>query len=347
MKILILGGTVFLGRHLVQAAQAQGHIVTLFNRGTHGNAFPGIETLRGDRSGNLSALAGQRWDAVIDTCGYTPRRVQACAELLFPSVAHYTLISTLSVYSEATAENIDEDTRVDPVSPGRLDELEAVVPAGHNTAACYGEAYGPLKASCELVVSEVMRGRALHVRPGLLVGPYDYTDRFTYWPTRMARGGHVLAPGNPLRQRQLIDVRDVAEWTIRMIEEARCGVFNVTGPEMPVSMERILAECETVANSNCKLSWVSDEFLVESGVIPWREMPLWVPARMERPAFFALKCRKAAAAGLRFRPLSETIRDTLAWDNARSPDLVRHAGLSAGREAELLEAWGRQHAAMS
>ncbi len=219
MRILILGGTVFVGRHLVEAALARGHEVTLFNRGQHGpDLYPGVEKLRGDRDGGLDALRGRRWDAAIDTCGYVPRIVRASATLLANAVDHYTFISSVSVYPEAHTRHLDEDSPV-----GALDDesVEDVTP----------ETYGPLKALCEQAAEGAMSGRALTIRPGLIVGPHDPTDRFTYWPRRVAQGGEVLAPGRPERPVQIIDARDLAAWTLQLVASGARGVYNATGPD--------------------------------------------------------------------------------------------------------------------
>ncbi len=339
MRILVLGGTAFLGRHIVEAATARGHAITLFNRGSRGDLFPGIEKLRGDRNRDLSALTGHRWDAAIDTSGYVPSQVRASAGNLAKSIGHYTFISSVSVYSHCRDGKVDESTVVDHVAPERLTRLEAIQPQEPLVAASYGEAYGGLKALCEQAVTEVMNGRALNVRAGLLVGPYDYTDRFTYWPTRIARGGEVLAPGDPRRSLQLIDVRDLAGWLLALIEQNRQGTINATGPDYELTMGGVLEGCRAATRSDATFTWVADAFLLEAGVRPWTEVPLWVPRLHERPAFVRATCSKAIAAGLTFRPLTDTIRDTLAWDRMRSTDEKRRAGLSADRERTLLRAW--------
>ncbi len=206
MKLLVLGGTVFLGRHLVEAATARGHSVTLFNRGQHNpELYPEVEKLRGDRDSDLSALQGRRWDAVIDTCGYLPRAVRASAELLADAVDHYTFISSISVYADFHTPAMDESAPVGTLADETVEEVT-------------GETYGPLKALCEQAAERALPGRVLNIRPGLIVGPHDPTDRFTYWPVRVARGGEVLAPGRPHVPVQVIDGRDLAEWTVRMVE---------------------------------------------------------------------------------------------------------------------------------
>lgn len=328
MRILILGGTVFLGRALVEAALERGHTLTLFNRGqSNPNLFPSVENLRGDRASDLSALQGRRWNAVIDTCGFVPRVVRQSAELLAHAVEHYTFISTLSVYADPSKVGLDESAPV-----GKL--------ADETTEQVTGETYGPLKALCEQVVEQTLPGRALIIRPGLIVGPHDPTDRFTYWPHRVARGGEVLAPGRPDRPIQFIDVRDLAGWTLRMVEAGKTGVYNADGKAGAVTMEQLLETCQSVSGSDATFTWVSEEFLAAHQVSEWIEMPLWIPEFDPANAgFFAFDCRKAIAAGLSFRPLAETVRATLEWDATRRSDHEWRAGLTRQREAELLQMW--------
>jgi 2'-hydroxyisoflavone reductase len=328
VKILILGGTVFLGRHLVEAALARGHAVTLFNRGQSSpDLFPDVEKLRGNRDGPLDGLRGRQWDAAIDTCGYAPRVVRASAELLADSVNHYTFISSLSVYADLSRPGIDEAAPV-----GRLpdDSIEEVT----------GETYGPLKALCEQAAERALPGRVLNVRPGLIVGPHDPTDRFTYWPARVARGGEVIAPGRPDRRIMFIDARDLAEWIIRAVEHNLTGVFNADGPAGRTSMGPLLATSKAVSGSDAEVVWVDEQFLIDAGVEPWSEMPVWIPESDPMAAgFFAFDCSQAIEAGLTFRPLEETVRDTIAWDATRPKDRRWLAGLKPGREAELLRIW--------
>jgi 2'-hydroxyisoflavone reductase len=333
LELLILGGSVFLGRHLVEALQARGHAITLFNRGEHNpDLFPDLEKLRGDRSADLSALHGRRWDAVIDTCGYVPRVVRASAELLAGALENYTFISTISVYASFNTPWIDESAAVGTLADEAVEEVT-------------GETYGPLKALCEQAAEGALPGRVLNVRPGLIVGPHDPTDRFTYWPHRVAQGGAVLAPGRPEYGTQIIDARDLAEWIVRMVEARQTGLYNATGPDAPLPIGRVLDECKAVSGSDARFVWAAERFLLDAGVAPWTEMPLWLPEG--DPAFAGFEgvdCAKAIAAGLRFRPLADTIRDTLAWDAMRPADREWRAGLGREREAELLEAWqARQH----
>jgi 2'-hydroxyisoflavone reductase len=325
MDLLILGGTGFLGRHLVEAALGDGHRVTLFNRGLIGpGLFPEVETVRGDREVDLSALRGRRWDAAIDTCGYVPRVVRASAGLLADAVDHYTFVSSISVYP-------------DDLEPGAGEEAPEQELADPTVEEVTGETYGGLKALCERAAEEEMPGRVLNVRPGLISGPHDPTDRFTYWPRRISLGGEVLVPDHPGRRVQYIDVRDLAAWMVHMSAEQRTGTYNATGPDHELEMGRLLETCEAVSGGDARLVWVSEDFLEENGVEPFTELPLWLPRAYD--ALQAIDCRRANAAGLAFRPVSETIGDVLEWDRARTADTEPAAGLSPERERELLRAW--------
>lgn len=325
MKLLILGGTRFLGRALTEAAEAAGHEVSLFNRGQSGpDLYPHLEQFRGDRDGGLAILEDRHWDAVIDTCGYVPRVVRASAELLASRVKHYTFISTISVYANHATIGLDECSPVGTLEDISVEEITE-------------KSYGPLKVLCEQSVDEAMGDRSLHVRAGLIVGPYDPTDRFTYWPYRVSLGGELLAPGNPDQPVQFIDVRDIAEWTIWATERNLAGIFNVTGPDFQIDMARLLETCRQISYSKATFTWVSEKFLLNQGVTPYLDLPLWVPD--EYAGFGTVNIDKAIQAGLHFRPLAETIRDTLAWLKCRSADHEWRAGLTQEREAELLKLW--------
>jgi 2'-hydroxyisoflavone reductase len=337
MKLLILGGTKFLGRHVVEAAQARGDEVTLFNRGRlNPDIYAEVERLRGDRDGGLDVLRGRRWDAVVDTSGYAPRVVRASAELLADAVDSYVFVSSASVYADSSQPN-DETSPVATLDDETVEEVTGVT-------------YGALKALCERAVEETMPGRALCVRAGLIVGPLDPTGRFTYWPERVARGGEVLAPAPSERQIQFIDARDLSEWMLRMAESRGAGIFNASGPDYKLTMRRFLEECVEVSRSSARVTWVGEQFLLENGVEPWGNLPLWLPESDEKHRhFLGMRCEKAFAAGLTFRPLAETIRDTLAWTNAGSPGMAEGGGTTAPaqtltpeREAEVLSAWHSQ-----
>ena len=306
---------------MVEAATARGHEVTLFNRNQRPGVFPDLETLVGDRDGDLKALQGRAWDAVIDTCGYIPRIVRASAELLAEAAHHYTFISTVSVYANPDRPGTDETAPLARL----VDPLEERIT---------GETYGPLKAACERVVREIYGQRALCVRPGLFVGPHDPTDRFTYWPHRVARGGIVLAPGRPEREVQFIDARDLADWVLRMIERRQAGTYNTCGPARPLTMLAFLEACRSVCGSDARFVWLDDAFLVARGVQAYTEAPLWIPAVHD-----TIASARALEAGLVFRLLEETLQDTLEWDSARPAETALHAGFTPRRERELLEAW--------
>lgn len=342
MKLLILGGTIFLGRHLVEEALRRGHEVTLFNRGVHGpDLYPELEHLHGNRYGDLAALEGRSWDAAIDTNGFVPHVVRTSARLLADKVAHYTFISSISVYASFETIGMDERAPVGKISEEQLREAEAVVPPERGTVAvAYAELYGPLKALCEQAAEEALPGRVLNVRPGLIVGPYDYSDRFSYWVRRVAQGGEVLAPGRPAYKVALIDGRDLAEWIVRMVEQQQTGIYNATGPDYLLTMGAFLEECKTVSGSDAYFSWLDEQFLLDAGVAPWSEMPLWIPeSAREEAGHNALSIAKARAAGLTFRPISQTIRATLDWLKTLPADRETHAGMKPERERQLLSMW--------
>jgi 2'-hydroxyisoflavone reductase len=333
MKVLILGGTKFLGRHLAEAALARGHEVTLFNRGqSNPGLFREVEQLRGDRDGGLGALAGRRWDAVVDTSGYVPRVVGASAEALKDAVDTYVFISSQSVYKDFSGD-VNEDSPVGTLADEGVEEIT-------------GETYGPLKALSERAAHEAMPGRVMAVRAGLIVGPHDPTVRFSYWTARAARGGEVLAPGDPERPVQFIDARDLAAWVLVSAEARRAGVFNASGPDYRLTFGRFLEVCGEVGGAAARFTWVDEKFLLDRGVEPWGDLPLWLDSAAESHRnFFAADIRRALAAGLAFRPLAETVRDTLAWqqsgeaaplkDGVRMPDTT----LKPEREQELLAEW--------
>ena len=341
MNLLILGGTRFIGQHLARSALAQGHGVTLFNRGQQAaQTDPRLETIQGDRHLDLGRLANRQWDAVIDTCGYLPSAVAASASALAQSVKHYVFISSISVYADFSAMGATEDAALIQLTPGQLTAANAIRPTGPVSATTYGELYGGLKVLCEQAANNAMPGRVLVLRPGLVVGSGDYSDRFTYWVNRVAQGGEVLVPGEPLRQLQLIDAADLARWTIRLVEQEVVGAFNATCAPTQLTMAGLLNACRRVAHSDAKFTWVDDGFLLAEGVAPWSELPLWIPASMtEMRGFMQFDDAKASAAGLATRPIEETIGDVLAWARNRDPELPLKAGLTADTEAKLLKKW--------
>jgi 2'-hydroxyisoflavone reductase len=339
MKLLILGGTRFLGRHVVATAHARGHEVTLFNRGNYLTADPrAVEVIKGDRHTELHKLQGRRWDAVIDTSGHLPRAVRAAAEVLADEVERYVFVSTQNAYKDVSVPDIDETYPLATLTSEQLDRANAIDTSGQPS---YGELYGGLKALCEQTAEDVMSGRVLIIRPGLIVGPHDYTDRFTYWPVRVARGGEVLAPGPPDRFVQFIDVRDLAEWTISMIEHKAMGAYNAHGVPKTLTMEHLLEECKSVTASDAHFTWVTEDFLLQENVAAWSELPLWLPeeAAPHLKGFMFISPDKAIAAGLTFRPLSETIKDTLTWYQTNRPNDELKAGLDRDKERALLYKW--------
>jgi 2'-hydroxyisoflavone reductase len=324
MKILIIGGTRFLGRHLVDSALAGGHEVTLFNRGkTNPNLFSNVETMIGDREHDLDKLSGRVWDAVIDTSGYLPRIVRLSAQGLEGGVKRYVFISSISVYDNISKVGINESDPVGKIEDETVEEIT-------------GETYGPLKALCEKAVQEVFGDRALIIRPGLIVGQYDPTDRFTYWPMRVKRGGDMITPERPNVPVQIIDVRDLADFIIKLIEENVSGIYNATGPDYELFFGNMLNTCKLVSGSVPTFHWASAEFLKEHNVEPWSDMPVWVPDTEENAGFSRVDVSKAIGAGLTFRPLEDTIRDTIEWAEMRPADHEWRTGLTEEKEAELL-----------
>ena len=320
MRLLVLGGTKFLGRHAVEAALADGHDVTVFTRGrTNPELFPQATHLVGDRDGALDALAGRTWDGVVDTSGYVPRIVRQSAELLRDAVDRYVFVSSISVYTDVSRP-FDESS---PIAELEDDGTEDVM-----------EHYGALKAACEQVVEDVYGDRSTRVRAGLIVGPHDPTDRFTYWPRRIAAGGDVLAPGDPAAPVQFVDVRDLGAWLVRLALAGPGGVLNATGPERPLAFSDLLERARLALGSAARFVWVDDEHVLAAGVQPWTELPLWLPGD-EYAAIGRADNRRALAAGLTFRPLEETVVDTLAWDRTVEDD---RPTLSAAKEREILSA---------
>ncbi len=319
MRLLLIGGPKFVGFALIEAALARGHQVTTFNRGqTHPERFPEIEKLIGDRDGGLAVLEGGSWDAVLDTSGYVPRHVHDSAELLADAAGRYLFVSSISYYADY------RDPRVESDPPEELGDQPA-----DRLLEDYSN-YGALKALCEQEVEAAFGDRAVLVRPGLIVGPNDPTDRFTYWPRRAERGGPILAP--PDQPVQMIDVRDLAEWMIRLAEDERSGPFNATSPPGAITFDSMLEACGAR-----DLVRVTPEFLTDEGVEGWSDLPCWIPpAEDEFAAFQLVPVDRALEAGLTFRPLAETARDVPEWTGK--------AGLAPEREAELLAAWEAQAA---
>jgi 2'-hydroxyisoflavone reductase len=319
VRLLVLGGTKFLGRAAVEEALARGHEVTLFNRGeTNPELFPEAEKLRGNRSGDLSALQGREWDAVLDPSGYLPAVVGASAEALSDHAGHYLFISSVSAYASLSGPN-EEDSPLAEL--GDMPDDRMLEDFSN---------YGPLKVLCERAVAEGFGDRHGIVRPGLIVGAHDQTGRFTYWPHRVARGGEVLAPAPPDRAVQFIDVRDLGPWLVDLAERREAGTYNATHPGR--SWGEVLETCREVADSDATFRWVPDTFLVEHEVGEWMELPLWIHTP-EDAGMHDTDVSRAVAAGLTFRPLADTVRDTLELAQPTA-----EAGLRPEREAELLAA---------
>jgi len=319
MRILVLGGTQFLGRHVVEHALAAGHDVTLFNRGqTRPELFPEAERVRGDRDGGLETLRGRSFDAVVDTSGYVPRIVRETIDAL-GDVGHYTFVSSISVYA-------DVSTPPDESSP---------VAVLTEPTEEWREAYGELKAQCEDVVRERFPD-AFVVRPGLIVGPWDPTGRFTYWPVRVADGGRVLAPSPAGAAAQVIDVRDLAAWIVRTADRGLAGTYNAV--DRPTTRAALLETVRQAVGGDAELVWVDGEFLVEHEVGEWMELPLWLHAP-EYGGMLSIDPAPAFAAGLATRPLEETARDTLAWVRSGDAPDDPPAGLARDKEGRVLDAW--------
>lgn len=329
MHLLILGGTSFVGRHIAQAALAQGHTLSLFHRGkTNADLFPEAEHLLGDRLGDLSALEGRRWDAVIDVSAYVPRAVRECGRILGKAAGHCTFISTVSVYDNVGSDGPDEDSPLATLEDETVEDIS-------------GGTYGGLKVLCEREAERQFPGRTLVIRPSLVAGPHDPTDRFTYWARRLTRGGTVLAPGDPAGPVQFIDARDLAEWTVRMTARAATGIFNAVGPGEPATFSDLLAACARAAGTTPSLQWVTEEFLLAQGIKPYTDMPLWVPR--ESAGFGKTSVARAKAAGLTHRSIQDTAEATIAWDSARDATLPLKNGIVPERERALLAAFQAAH----
>lgn len=331
-----------MGRHLVNAALAENHEVTLFNRGRHSSEkIENVEQIFGDRNVDLERLGGRKWDAVIDTSGYLPQTVKASAEVLKDSVGQYVFISSISAYADFSQPDFDETTPVAELSDEQQKRANEIDPKGELTGAALGEMYGALKVLCEREVEKAFSGRALNVRSGLIVGSHDPTDRFTYWVMRAAKGGEVLAPGNPNRYVQFIDARDLSEWTIKMIERGENGIYNTNGKPFDLTMGDVLAEIKKISGSDADFTWVDEDFLKKENVQAWSEMPLYLPeSDAGFRGFLSTNIDKALSKGLNFRPLSDTIRETLNWRLTKSDELK--AGISIEKEKELLRKWREQ-----
>jgi 2'-hydroxyisoflavone reductase len=327
MQLLFVGGTSFVGRHMAAEALARGHDVTLFHRGkTNPDLFPNAEHVLGDRSTDLEALAGRTWDAAIDVCAYVPREVRQAGEVLAGGVGRYLYVSSVSAYRATDLERTGEDAPL--LGPDDLDDPD--------TEDVTDETYGPLEAMCEAAAEEAFPGRTIVLRPTYVVGPHDSTDRFTYWVRRAVTGGDVLAPGPPDAPMQLIDARDLGAFAIDLVEHEETGPFLGVGPQEPITWAETIAACIETVGHEAVLTWVDPAFLEARGVEIASAFPLWEDGSWAS----LMRCdpARSLAAGLRLRPLAETIRDTAAWDRDRGTPPLR-VGIDREREAELLDAW--------
>jgi 2'-hydroxyisoflavone reductase len=341
LRILILGGTGFTGPYQVRYGLERGHKITVFNRGkTHPGELPKeVEQLLGDRNGQLVALTGRKWDVAIDNPASVPIWVRDAAQILKGNVDRYVFISTISVYADTSKPGVDENAPL-----AKYTGADAMKETRESILASNYALYGPLKALSEAEAEKWFPKQTLIIRPGLIVGPGDETDRFTYWPVRIDRGGEVLAPGDPKDSVQFIDARDLAEWTIRMVENKKTGIYNATGPDRTLGIGEMLDKIKTANKSNANFTWVNADFLEAQKVAPWADMPVWIPPRGEEAGANQVSVKRALANGLTFRPLVNTAHDTLAWFKAQSPERQAKlkAGLSPERETEVLAAWHRK-----
>lgn len=334
LKILVLGGTRFIGLHMTALALERGHTLTFFNRGkTKADRYPEVERIKGDRNGEIDGLKGRQWDVVIDNSGYVPRHVRLTAELLAPNVRQYVFTSSISVYPNFSVPR-DEKSEVGKLADESVEKVD-------------GDTYGPLKALCEQAAEKAMPGRTTVIRPGLIVGPDDNTDRFTYWPARAARGGEFIAPGGPSNAFQIIDARDLAAFTINAVEKNITGTYNLVSNVNEFKFGELTDACIAAAKKQAKpanaphATWLPAEFLEEQKVAPWSEMPVWLPAKSDEAAFAGTCNAAARAQGLKITALRKTVDDTLAWHLARPAEEREKlkAGIAPDKEATVLAAW--------
>ncbi|HKK21162.1 MAG TPA: NAD-dependent epimerase/dehydratase family protein [candidate division Zixibacteria bacterium] len=327
MNILFIGGTEFVGRYMVEAALREKHRVTLFNRGkSHPELFPEAEKLVGDRDGNLDALKGKKWDVVVDSCGYIPRAVRQSAEFLKGSVGKYLFISTVSVYLDKKGMSETEESDLQPTAQIKGEEITK-------------ETYGPLKVLCEEAVQEIYRDNHLIVRPGFVIGPHDPTDRITYWVRRFATESAVLCPDASDQPMQMIDARDLGNFTIKLVDDRATGAFNATGPASLITFRQMLEACHSATGSKAEPVWADYEFLKANEVKPMQDFPLWMPPDNVPHQMLRIDLSKPKQAGLTFRPLAQSIDDILAWDKDRWNKSELKAGMKRDVEEKLLEAW--------
>lgn len=329
LKILILGGTGYIGPHMVREALRRGHEVTLFNRGRRASdLFPDLETRIGDRDGQLDSLQGGQWDAVVDNSGYVPRHVRDSASLLQPAAPYYLFISSISAYANFDVE-LDEDSPLATIEDETVEEIT-------------GETYGALKVLCEKAVSEVYgNDNCAILRPTYICGPGDTTDRFSYWPIRVSRGGEMLLPESPDSPLQIIDVRDLASFVVDCVEQRISGVYNTVTPKGEYTLGKAIADSQAVAGTQVDPIWMDLNFIAEHQLVEKGEIPTWAPSDSGESKWALVSGARAAAAGMETRPIRETIRGILDWwptlpEERRSK---MRAGMSPEREAELIVAW--------
>jgi nucleoside-diphosphate-sugar epimerase len=327
MKIILIGGTRFLGRHFVEHALNAGHSITMFHRGLAGcTDFPQVEHVHGDRAHDLDKLGNRTWDAVVDTSGYLPRIVRKSVQFFAERAQHYTFVSSLSVYNT--------------YRPGMTEHDDVATLEGPEPEAMTPETYGALKALCEKEVSAAFPDRAFHVRAGMIVGPYDYSDRFTYWVRRISMGGDIIVPEPRRRPIQIIHAGDLAAWMLRMAEQGKGGIYHATAPQEPWTFEEMLDACREVSGSKPNWIWAPESFFQEEKVEFWQELPLCVPPPED--AVMMTSVSKAITDGLTWKPLLITTRETLAWDAMRPTGTQLKAGLAPEREVALLETWRKR-----
>lgn len=334
--LLVLGGTRFLGPAVVDAALERGYEVTLFNRGrSNPHLYPDLEKLRGDRdTGDLDALKGRSFDVVVDTSAYLPAHARAVGEILAENVGHYVVISTCSVYAQGEEQIVTEDSPVMSISDEDIDKVKRI---GDVYRVGGGQYYGPLKVLCERALEELMPGRVTSLRPGVIAGRDDPSDRLPYWVVRPTQGGEVLVPNVPDLGIQFTDVRDLGEFSVDFAEQRKAGIFNSIGFKDTLTLKELVHACRDVMEVECSFTWVDEDFLLERQVRPFVELPFWLPAPYAR----RFENKKGLAAGMRFRPISETIRETADWHfEERGADYRwRTYGMQPEREKALLEEW--------
>ncbi|MEP7311908.1 MAG: NAD-dependent epimerase/dehydratase family protein [Pseudomonadota bacterium] len=328
LRVLMLGGTGFIGPHTIEALRRGGHRITLFNNDKESaKKFPDLESLFGDRDGKIEALNGREWDVAIDNSGYVPRHVRLTADALKDRVGHYLFVSSISAYADLSKPGIDETYRLGTLADPGVEKVTE-------------ETYGPLKAACENVVRAAYGSRCSILRPTYIVGPGDSSDRFTYWPVRMSQGGEMLAPGTSGDPVQFIDVRDLAAFTAACAEHRYAGDFNVCNPPRSVSMGQLLESSRKISRASTKVVWVDAKF-IEAQKFQGNEIPIWSPTEGEFAGASLVESARAVAKGLKFRSLDSTVADTLAWHTTRPSERREklRAGLGPDQEHALLEKW--------